>query len=60
MADLGWSYGESVVIEKDASPDPTWSYGESWLLFEESGLSISGFFGSTLSPKLPLIKGVNL
>ena len=32
--EIKWSYGQVIVIEKDASPDPVWSYGEPVLFYE--------------------------
>lgn len=42
-----WSYGESVILEKDAAQEPLWSYGESVLFYEyeeEAGSSIIPLF----------------
>ena len=32
--EIKWSYGQVVVIEKDASPDPVWSCGIVILYYE--------------------------
>ena len=32
--EIKWSYGQVVVIEKDANPDPSWRYGIISLYYE--------------------------
>lgn len=56
--EIKWSYGQTVVIEKDAAPDPVWSYGAVALYYEYEATG-EGWTGKILGATNPVkINGI--